>query len=278
VLGAVLLLAAARITGQPVRRPHGGEWLWLVAVAVTGLVVFNVAVVRGVAHAEPAVIAVAVACVPVLLGIVGPLFEGRAPTRVALVAAVVVTAGGVLVVGTGRTDAAGVAWALVALACEAGFTLLALPVLGRLGPMSVSVHAVWIAAAVLGALGLATERPASLGRLGAAQWLAMLHLAVVVTAVAFVLWYSAVRSLGAGTAGLLTGIAPISAAATGIVLGSGIPAPSVWLGMAVVLGGLSLGLWHDRSRTVTRGGRPGISPAPEPAPSRDAARSDPAPR
>ena len=244
VVGAALLLLIARISGQVIERPHGRDWLWLIAVAATGLVTFNIAVVRGVAHAEPSVIAVAVACVPVLLGVVGPLFEGRTPQRVAIVAAVVVTAGGVLVVGTGRTDSAGIAWALLALACEAGFTLLALPVLGRLGAMRVSIHTVWIAAVMLAGLGVATERPASLLDLGPRQWLALLHLAVVVTAVAFVLWYSAVRSLGAGTAGLLTGIAPISAAVTGMALGSGVPSLSVWVGMAVVLGGLSVGLWN----------------------------------
>ncbi|HQU41494.1 MAG TPA: hypothetical protein PK867_01725, partial [Pirellulales bacterium] len=45
----------------------------------------------------------------------------------------------------------------VALACEAGFTLLAVPVLGRLGAWGVSLHAVWIAALMLAALGLVGE-------------------------------------------------------------------------------------------------------------------------
>src|ERR1700730_475341 len=64
----LILLALARSARSPVVRPRGREWLWLAGIAATGLVLFNVAVVRGVAHAEPAVIAVAVACVPVLLG------------------------------------------------------------------------------------------------------------------------------------------------------------------------------------------------------------------
>ena len=79
----VILLLLARALGVRVHRPHGREWCWLVGVAVTGLVVFNVAVVRGVAHAEPAVIAVAVACAPVLISVIGPLLEGRKPARAA---------------------------------------------------------------------------------------------------------------------------------------------------------------------------------------------------
>src|SRR5215472_13985328 len=61
-----VMLAAARSARVPILRPRGREWLWLAGIAATGLVLFNVAIVRGVAHAEPAVIAVAVACAPVL--------------------------------------------------------------------------------------------------------------------------------------------------------------------------------------------------------------------
>lgn len=130
---ALLLFALARAARVPVLRPRGREWLWLGGIATSGLVLFNVAVVRGVAHAEPAVIAVAVASVPVLLGVIGPFLEGRRPSRRVMLAAPVVVAGAVLVQGTGRTDAAGVAWAALALACEAAFTLLAVPVLRRHG-------------------------------------------------------------------------------------------------------------------------------------------------
>ena len=90
---ALVLLGLAGSARVPIVRPRGREWLWLAGIAATGLVVFNVAVVRGVAHAEPAVIAVAVACVPILLGIVGPRLEGQSPRRQILVAAVVVTIG-----------------------------------------------------------------------------------------------------------------------------------------------------------------------------------------
>jgi len=91
---------------------------------------------------------------------------------------------------------------------------------------------------VLGAF----EGPAAATRLTGAQWAAIGYLAVLVTAVAFVLWYSAVAALGAGRAGLLTGIAPISAALTGVALGPGTPGPTVWIGLLVVIGGLAGGL------------------------------------
>lgn len=72
--------------------------------------------------------------------------------------------------------------------------------------------------------------------------MAAVHLAVVVTAAAFVLWYSAVGRIGPGRAGLFTGVVPIVAAAGGILLGGPTPTPVVWLGVTVVIAGLTLGL------------------------------------
>ena len=238
----LILLLVARCLRVRIVAPRGREWLWLGGVAATGLVLFNVVVVGGVAHAEPAVIAVAVACAPVLISILGPLLESRRPNGRLLAAAGVVTAGSVLVAGAGRADLVGVGWAVVALLCEAGFTLLALPVLGRLGPWGVSMHAVWMAAAGLTVLGVSVGGVSAITTITAAQWVAIGYLAVMVTAVAFLLWYSAVDALGSGRAALLTGVAPVAAAISGALLGAGIPGIPVWLGMVVVIAGLGIGL------------------------------------
>lgn len=252
-LACVLLLVLARAASVRLVRPRGRDWFWLPGVTLTGLVLFNVALVRGSRHAEPAVLGVAVACVPLALAVVGPLVEGHRPRPRVLVAALVVTCGAVLVQGLGRTDATGLVWAGLVLGCEAGFTLLAVPVLRRHGPWGVSVHATWIGAAAFAVLGLTREGPSAVRGLGAQELLAVGYLAVLVTAVAFVLWYSSVGRLGAGRAGLLTGVAPVSAAVTGMALGAPAPAPLVWLGIGVVVAGLAVGLAPERDRAV--GGR-----------------------
>lgn len=257
-----ILLVIARLAGARPVWPRGREWLWLAGIAVTGLVLFNVAVVRGVAHAEPAVIAVAVACVPLVLGVVGPLLEGRGPSRQVLLAAPVVMAGAAVVEGTGRTDAVGVAWAALALGCEAAFTLLAVPVLRRHGPWGVSLHTTWLGGVMLTVLSLTMEGPSAAREVSGSQWAAAGYLALMVTAVAFVLWYSTVRSAGAGRAGLLTGIAPLAAAAVSAVSGTGMPGPWVWLGIAVVVVGLVGGLRPRRASAPD----PTAANAPLPAP------------
>ena len=265
-----LLIGWVRLAGSPLRRPHGVEWMWLLGVSVSGLVFFNVALVHGSRHAEPAALAVAVACVPVALAAVGPLLEGHHPRARLLVAAGVVSTGAIVVEGLGRCDAVGLLWALVVFGCEAGFTLLAVPVLGRHGPAGVSVHTTWLAAAIFAALGLCTEGWSAASDFDVNDVLAIGYLALGVTAIAFVLWYSCVRWLGAARAGLLTGVAPIAAAAIGIPLTGYAPAAPVWVGIALIASGLALGLGRGSSGEssyrlvphMIRAGVPGILRGP----------------
>jgi len=247
----LILVALARLTGHRLAWPRQAEWLWLSGIGVTGLVMFNLALVEGSRHTEPAVLGVAVACVPAVLALAGPLLEGTRPRTASVAAALVVTCGAGLVQGLGRTDAIGVAWAVVVFGCEAAFTLLAIPVLGRHGPWGVSVHATWLATVMFAVLGVAREGPAAIARLSGPDWLAVGYLAVAVTAAAFVLWYSSVRRLGASRAGLLTGIAPVAAAVTGVLLGGPAPAPLVWAGIAVVAAGLAVGFRPGSPRSGT---------------------------
>jgi len=251
-LAAVLLAVVARATGRRLPRPRGREWAWLGGVSLTGLVVFNVAVVRGVQHAEPAVIGVAVAAVPLVLAVAGPLVAGRRPAPAVVAGALVVTVGAALVSGGGRTDLAGLGWAAVVVGGEVAFTLLAVPVLGRLGPWAVALHTVWLAAVALAVLGVAVDGPGAVATLDTVDLLAAAHLAVVVTALAFVLWYTAVSRIGADRAGLFTGVVPVTAAVGGMLLGAPAPAPLVWAGIGLVAAGLAVGLGADRRRPFTR--------------------------
>jgi drug/metabolite transporter (DMT)-like permease len=258
-LACLLLLGIARATGRRIPRPRGTEWLWLAGVTATGLVLFNVALVHGARHAEPALLGVAVAGTPLLLAVAGSLLAGRRPTARVATSAAIVTAGAALVQGTGRGDGTGLLWAVVVLACEAAFTLLAVPVLGRLGPWGVSVHATWLAAVTF-AVGAPFFDS---GQLDLSDLAAIGYLAVAVTAIAFVLWYGAVARLGADRAGLLTGVAPVAAAGAGVALGLPMPGPAVWSGIAGVVCGLVLGLRGTsvhrkmRSRHSRATGRPG---------------------
>jgi drug/metabolite transporter (DMT)-like permease len=259
-VACLLLVGLAHAGRHHLVAPRGAEWLWLLGVAGTGMVLFNIALVRGSRHAEPAVLGVAVACVPLVLAVLGPLLGDAGagkPSRRLLAAALVVSAGAAMVQGLGRCDGVGLAWAVTVFCCEAGFTLLAVPVLRRHGPWGVSVHTTWLAAAAFAVLALVGEGPAAALRLSGRDLLAAGYLAFGVTAIAFVLWYSCVDRIGPGRAGLLTGVAPIAAAAAGVAVGNPVPGPPVWLGVGAVAAGLALGLRRSPAPGSGGGTAPG---------------------
>jgi drug/metabolite transporter (DMT)-like permease len=103
------------------------------ALAASGLVGFNLCVLAAVDRADPAVVGLVIGCTPVVLALVGPPLAGRPPTRRGLAAAAVVVVGAALAQGGGRTSATGLLLAVGALAGEAAFSLLAVPLLPKLG-------------------------------------------------------------------------------------------------------------------------------------------------
>jgi drug/metabolite transporter (DMT)-like permease len=242
--GVLLVIARGRLP-----RLDRNEAVGLIALAATGLVLFNVFVIEGVRETDPATVGVIVGCVPIVLAIAGPLLEKRPISGRVMVAAVVVAAGaaGVQWAGGGIT-AAGLLLALGALACEAAFSLLAVPHLKRLGALAVSTYACLFAVPMLAFWSLLVEGP-SLPIPDAGQAAALAYLGVGVTVLGFVSWYTAVGLLGVEKAGLFSGVLPVSALVFSAALGVAELTPERLAAVAVVALGVTLGV---------RGGAPAL--------------------
>ncbi|MBW8481518.1 EamA family transporter [Actinomadura parmotrematis] len=246
VAAAVLLaVAARRDRGRP--RPAARDWLLLAALAGTGLAAFNVCVIAATRDTSPATVGTVIGAVPVVLAVAGPLLAGRRPSAAAIAAACAVTAGAALAGGLGGGSPRGLLWALGALAGEACFSLLAVPLLPRLGPLRVSAYSAALAVPMLLAAGLVLDGPARLLRVPTlAEAAGLAYLSVVVTTVAFLLWYRSIAAIGADRAGLFAGLVPVSAVATTCALGLGLPSPADLAGAALVAAGVVLGLRPPR--------------------------------
>jgi drug/metabolite transporter (DMT)-like permease len=253
-VAALVLLAVLAARRVPWILPSPRDTLRLLALAATGLVAFSVLVVEGTSRADPSLVGAVVGATPVVLAVTTALRTRRVAARTVL-AALVVTGGVVLVEGGGSGDPVGVAVALGALACEVCFSLLAVPLLPRLGALRVSAYACVLAVPQLVVLGLVdlqvTGRP-FLVVPDAAELVALAYLAVVVTAVAFLLWYSGLAAVGPARAGLFAGLMPVSALAVSVALGFEELAAASVAGALVVGLGLALGLSSGRE-----GRRPG---------------------
>jgi drug/metabolite transporter (DMT)-like permease len=239
--GAGLLMLFA---GRRLPRPSARQAVRLALLAATGLAAFNLLILAAEKSMDPGSVGVIVATVPVLLALAGPLQAGRRPERRVVGAAVIVAAGATAVQGLGgEVTAAGLAFALGALACEAAFSLLAAPLLGPLGPVATSAWAAILAVPMLLAIGIIADGPGDLLRAPTVEEaLGLAWLAVAVTAVAFVLWYSAVQALGVERTGLLTGVLPVSALVVAALLGTAELTGGRLAGAVLVGAGIAAGL------------------------------------
>ena len=245
-LAALILVAVARAKGLGLVRLTLRETLLLLALAATGLVLFNVCVIQATRHASPTLVGTTVGAVPVVLALVGPLLARSCPSGRVLTAAVIVVVGATVASGLGGGSLTGLGYAVGALACEACFSLLAIPLLPKLGPVRVSAYTQVIAVPLLLIVGVIVDGNAMLRMPTGAEATALLYLATVVSAGAFLLWYGALPRLGADRAGLFAGMVPVGAIVTTVLLGLGTPTATELGGAALVIAGLAIGLTPRR--------------------------------
>ena len=237
-------------------RPTVKEFALLSGVAGVGMVIFNLAVLGAVDRIGATNAGVVIGASPVALALIVPLVARRRPQPRFVAAALLVMAGAALVNGADeRVQALGLALALTALAGEVGFTLLAAPLLPRLGAMRVTAWASWIASAQLLVLSTGDLPAPSTDDLAA-----IAYLAVITTALAFVLWFRAVQTLGADRAGLLIGLMPVAAVAVDALLNGRAPSPADIAGTALVAMGVVYGARPAKAR-APRGGTRAASSA-----------------
>ncbi len=241
--GAVVaLLLVARVRRLSLPAPTRREWWRLFLLAAVGLSGFNLAVLAALKTSQPAVVGAVVGCVPVVLVVVGPLSRRHRPKPRILAAAVVVVVGAVLVQGFGYTDTRGLLYAVGALIAETAFSLLAVPLLPRLGYLPVSLYSTALAAAQLALLGLIVDGRGVVRMPTDREALALAYLALVVTAAAFLCWYAALSRLGAERAGPFAALIPVSAALLAPLVGTGVLTWQQVFGSAIVGLGVLAGL------------------------------------
>ena len=275
-LAAGILLAAwTRLQRKPLPRPAGREWAWLAALAAIGLAGCSVLMIQATRVADPASVGVIIGAAPLVIIIAAAITAGRRPARRVLLAAAVVTAGSVaaqLGGATGPTwSPAGLLWSAGALGGVVGSSLLAAPLLPRLGALAVTVYACGLAGILLlatAAVIYGAGGPTSLRRPTAPQLAALAYLTIAITALVFIAWYGAMERLGVDRTGLFNGLIPVTSLTAVALTGTGTITPLRLLGALAVLAGVILGL--SRARQVPAGtvnqadhsAQPGAEPIP----------------
>lgn len=252
---AALALGALVGLGRPGARIGGADLIRLVALAATGLVGFNACLLAALRHADPPVVGIVVGATPLVLAVLGPALQRRRPSLLVVAAAAVVVAGAALVEGSGHADATGIAYCLGALAGEAAFSLLAAPLLPRLGPVRVSAWSCALAVPLLVGAAAVTGEPHRWRSPHLAELAALAYLGLVLTVLAFLAWYAGLARLGVERAGMCFGLMPVAALAATAALDARVPPPAQVAGVLVVGAGLALGLTATRSQAPSSAAR-----------------------
>lgn len=266
LVAGLVLAAWARLRRTPLPRPAGREWAWLAALAVIGLAGCSVLLIEATRVAGPASVGVVIGATPLVIVIAAAVAAGNRPTRRILLAAAVVAAGsavgqfggatGLTWSGTGLLLSAG------ALGGAAGTSLLAAPVLPRLGALAVTIYACGLAGILLLAAAAAASSaggPPILRTPTVTQLAALSYLTAAVTVVVFLAWYAAMKRLGVDRTGLFNGLIPIASLAGVALTGTGTITPLQLLAALTVLAGVILGLGRAPQApagTVTRSAAP----------------------
>ncbi|HEV2779553.1 MAG TPA: DMT family transporter [Actinophytocola sp.] len=250
LLGGLLLVAWAGVGRRRLPRPGARDLLSLLGLAATGMLGFNACLLYAQRYAEPGFVAAVLGGTPLVLALLAPLLAGR-PALLTMVGALAVVAGIVVLSGGGSWHGPGLLLALLTLACEASFTLLAIGVVARLGAFAVSTWCCLLAAALGSVLATAIDGAAAWQLPTAREAAALLLLAALTTALGFCLWYRAVSDLGADRAGVLIGLMPVSGLAVSIALGAQPLTLVSCAGIVLVTAGCVLGLHRHRPTLST---------------------------
>lgn len=233
-LSGLVLLAWTFARGRRPAPPKLGDVPALLALVVFGMLGFTAALLYSQRYAEPGFVAAMLGGAPVVLAL-----ASRRRSAAVVAGAAVVALGVVVLSGGGAWHGPGLLLAALALGGEVAFTLCAVGVVRRLGGVSVATWCCLIAAGTGGVVGTFAggwQVPTL------KQGLALLTLAVVLTAVALGLWYFAVGRLGADRAGVLIGLMPISGLVVSVALGAQEFTLVGLVGAAIVAAGCVVGL------------------------------------
>jgi drug/metabolite transporter (DMT)-like permease len=247
--------AAGPRIGEPAAllvRPTLREGLLFAVLAATGLAGFNICVIEGTHYTSPATIGTVIGSAPIVFALIGPLMDRRRPTVRLVSAALIVTIGAGLTSGLCGGRPLGLVLAVGALVAQVAFSLLAVPLLPKFGPILVSAYSSAAAAVILFALGLAVDGTGVLRRPTVDEAASIVYLATFVTLTAFILWYDAISLIGADLAGLFSGLTPVSALATTAFLGVRAVRPAELAGSLLVGAGVALGMGGALKTTRSR--------------------------
>jgi drug/metabolite transporter (DMT)-like permease len=226
--------------------PRTGRWR-LVLLALTGVVAYNIFFFMGLKHIDAGRASLIIANNPIAIMLGSALVFQERLTRTKVAGGVLSVAGAVVAITRGRWPFSGspsFGWGEVLICgCVTSwvvYSLVGRSVMRALSPLKTVTYAT-----VIGTLGLL---PVALMEgvsgfwavISPTVWVSLLYLGVLGTAVAFVWYYDGIRQVGPVAASQFINFVPVSAILLAGLLLSEPLTPSLAIGAAMVVAGVSL--------------------------------------
>ena len=264
-IGAAILVPVLFVREGGFPAVGGRELLVLFLQAFTGIFLFRVLLLWGLLYTSAAEGGVITSTTPAVVGLISFLFLGDRPgprvwAGIALAVAGIVALnvlGSGAEAGGARGSAPLLGNLLVfgAVVSEALFTIFGKAAAGRVSPLTTAVSASVMSLALFLPLGLYQTIGFDFSSVGFAGWASVVHYGVFVTALGYLLWFGGLAKVPASTAGVFTGVLPVSAVLLSYVV---LREPFSWahpVGVGCVLLAILLIAWR-RPDPVTAGDPP----------------------
>ena len=239
---------------------NGRQITGLVLLAATGVFAYNFLFFTGLQTIEAGRAAVIIACNPVFIALFAAILFGEKLRLPALAGILLSVVGALTVITRGHLDqlwtvgfGRGEALIFGCVACWVAFSLIGKKVLADMTPLVSVLYAVAIGAVALLIPALREEMILHLASYSTNSWLAIGFLGFFGTALGFVWYYQGIRAIGPTRAGLFINFVPISAVALAWVLLGEAITPSLFIGAALVIGGVYLTNHYKSTKTAESG-------------------------
>jgi drug/metabolite transporter (DMT)-like permease len=259
--GALLVfLLLARV---PLARPAPRQWLQLALLGFFGIFFYNLCFFYGLHYINASRASLIVALNPAVIGLASWLLFKERLSRIKVFGIVICIAGASLVIVSRNPQLLADnidAWIgdLLIFGCVLGwgvYSLFSKDLNQTLGPVQTVTYSIllgtlmlWVTSAVRGELSVA-----ALASLGPTQWMSLMYLGVLGSALAYIGYYDGIRKIGATRSGVFIALNPLTA----VILGALLLGEQLTLAMCLGGGLILVGIFLC-NKPLARAGKKGI--------------------
>jgi drug/metabolite transporter (DMT)-like permease len=254
LLASLALLLFIRMTRTPLVRPSPRQWLQLSLLGFFGIFFYNLCFFYGLHYICASRASLIVALNPAVIGLASWLLFKERLNRAKVVGIAICMAGASMVIVSrdpqllaGGAGAGAGAWLgdLLIFGCVLGwgvYSLCSKELNHSLGPVQTVTWSIllgtvmlWITCILRGEVSVA-----AIAQLGMQQWLSLLYLGVLGSALAYIGYYDGIRKIGATRSGVFIALNPLTAVILGALLLDEPLTLAMCLGGGLILAGIFL--------------------------------------